>query len=132
MKIAAVHKEGEIQAALGDNTEIMVVTIERGEPIQKQVIPIAKEEVVSVLLKLASNQIDVLIAGEVGMNIQSAMRMMGVQMILGCTGHPIDNIAGYLAGEQIGDPSKILYPPEMAEDDPMQCMHDCSKCSGCH
>lgn len=132
MKIAAVHKDGEIQNKLGDNTEIMVVTVENGEPVSKEIVPIAEDEMVSVLFKLAYNQIDVFLADEVGMSIQSAMRMMGVQMILGCTGNAIENIAGYLTGEQIGDPSKIIYPPEMDEDDPMQCMHDCSKCSGCH
>ncbi|MGN1030907.1 MAG: NifB/NifX family molybdenum-iron cluster-binding protein [Butyricicoccaceae bacterium] len=132
MKIAAVYKDGEIQTKLSDNAEIMVVTVENGEPVNKEIVPMAEDEMVSVLFKLASNQVDVFIAGEVGMSIQSAMRMMGVQMILGCHGSPIDNIAGYLSGEQIGDPSKIIYPPEMDEDDPMQCMHDCSKCSGCH
>ena len=132
MKIAAVVKNGKIAETIAESQEILVVTEEKGVPVSKEIISIGDDEITSVLFKLAMQNIDVFLAGEVGTALQSTLRMLGVELLPGCTGDAIDNIAGYMLHEDIGDKSKIVIPEE-DENDPMNCMHDCAKCmAGCH
>lgn len=132
MKIAAVTKGSEIAPSISDGTEVLIVTEEGGVPIAKETLEIGELPITSVLFKLSMQNIDTLLAGEVGTALQSTLRMLGVNLLPGCTGDAIDNIAGYLAHEDVGDPSKIVIP-EVDEDDPLNCLHDCSKCmAGCH
>lgn len=132
MKIAAVTRDGKIAPTIAESTEILIVTEENGLPISKEVIEVGEDEITSMLFKLAMQNIDVLLADEIGTALQSTLRMLGVQMLPGCEGDAVENIAGYLTNEQVGDPSKIVVPQE-DENDPLGCLHDCSKCmSGCH
>ena len=132
MKIAAVTKDGMIAQTISESKEILVVTEENGKPVAKEIISIGDDEITSVLFKLAMQNIDVLLAGEMGAALQSTLRMLGVKLIPGCVGDAIDNIAGYMSNEDIGDMSKIIIPEE-DENDPMNCLHDCAKCmAGCH
>lgn len=133
MKIAAVvTKDGKIAHTIAESTEILVVTEEKGLPVAKELIEIGDEEITSTLFKLAMQNIDVLLANEIGAALQSTLRMLGVQMLPGCEGDAVENIAAYLTGEPIGDASKIIVPQEDA-DDPLNCLHDCAKCmAGCH
>ncbi len=133
MKIAAViTADGNIAHTITESTQVMVVTEENGAPVAKEMIEIGEEEITGTLFKLAMKNIDVLLADEVGTALQSTLRMLGMQVLPGCEGDAIENIAGYLANEPVGDPSKIVIPEE-DENDPMNCLHDCSKCmAGCH
>lgn len=132
MKIAAVVRDGKIAHNVADSMEILIVTEENGLPVSKEVIKIDGEEITSILFKLALQNIDVLLAGEIGVALQSTLRMMGVQMLPGCEGDAVENIAAYLMHEDIGDPSKIVIA-EADENDPLNCLHDCAKCmSACH
>ena len=132
MKIAAVAKDGKIAKTITESEEILVVTEENGVPVSKEIIAIGDDEITSILFKLAMQNIDVFLAGEVGTALQSTLRMLGVELLPGCEGDAIDNIAGYMLHEDIGDKSKIVIPEE-DENDPMNCMHDCAKCmAGCH
>ena len=40
-------------------------------------------------------------------------------------------VAKFLVGEKQGDPTLLEIGREEDPDDPMACMHDCAKCSGC-
>lgn len=132
MKIAAVSKDGMIAKTISESTEILVVTEENGVPVAKEMIQIGDDEITSVLFKLSLQNVDVLLAGEMGAALQSTLRMLGVQLLPGCEGDAVENIAGYMMHEDIGDPSKIIIPEE-DENDPLNCLHDCSKCmAGCH
>ena len=132
MKIAAVTKDGMIAKTISESTEILIVTEENGEPVAKERMEIGNDGITSVLFKLSLQNIDVLLAGEVGAALQSSLRMLGINLLPGCEGDAIENIAGYMMHEDIGDPSKIFIPVE-DENDPMNCLHDCSKCmAGCH
>ncbi|MDY4444106.1 MAG: hypothetical protein SPE35_08155, partial [Butyricicoccus sp.] len=93
---------------------------------------LGEKGITSVLFQLSQQNIDILLAGEVGTALQSTLRMLGMHVLPGCTGDAIDCLAGLLSGEKVGDPSKIVIP-EVDEDDPMNCMHDCAKCmADCH
>lgn len=127
MKVAAAVKDGVIAPALNESTEVMIVTKENGQPVSKEVISLDGAGITSVLFKLSMQNIDVMLAGEVGTALQETLRMIGMQVLPGCQGDAVECIAGLLAGEQVGDPSKIVIPEE-DEDDPMHCMHDCAKC----
>lgn len=127
MKIAAITLDGAIAQNVAEATEILVVTAEERIPTAKETVPIGGAEITGVVLKLAAQDLDVLIAGEVSTLLQSTLRMLGISLYPGCAGDAIEQIAAYLAGEEIGDPSKIVIPEE-DENDPMACMHDCARC----
>ncbi len=127
MKIAAFIKEDQIAQNVTEATEILIVETEDKTPTAKEVLKIEGQEITSVLLKLAARNIDVLLANDLSVVLQSSLRMLGISLYPGCQGDANEQIAAYLLGEDIGDPSKIVIPEE-DEDDPMSCMHDCSRC----
>ena len=128
MKIAAIMKDdGCIAKTTAEATKIIVVTEEARIPTAKEILDIGGQEITSVVLKLASRDIDVFLAGDMSTLLQSTLRMLGISLYPGCEGDAIETIAAYLTGEEIGDPSKIVIPEE-DENDPMACIHDCSKC----
>lgn len=127
MKIAAAVQEARIAPTIAESTEILIVTEENGTPVAKESIAIGADGITSVLFKLSMQNIDVLLAGEVGTALQSTLRMLGIQLLPGCQGDAVETIAAYMAGETVGDPSKISIPEE-DENDPMNCIHDCAKC----
>ncbi|MCQ2421347.1 MAG: hypothetical protein MJ118_09440 [Clostridia bacterium] len=127
MKIAAVTKDGLIAQNVSEANEILVVTAEEKIPTAKETIAIGGAEITSVVLKLAAQDLDVLLAGEVSTLLQSTLRMLGISLYPGCKGDAVEQIAAYLTGEEVGDLSKIVIP-EVDENDPMSCMHDCAKC----
>ena len=128
MKIAAMMKDdGCIARTVAEATKIMIVTEEARVPTAKEIVEIGGQEITSTVLGLAKRDIDVFIAGEMSTLLQSALRMLGVSLYPGCEGDAIETIAAYLTDEPIGDPSKIVIPEE-DENDPMACIHDCSRC----
>lgn len=132
MKVAAAVRDGKIAHTISGSTEVLIVTEEDGKPVARDTISLDGQQITSVLFSLSQQNIDILLAGEVGTALQSTLRMLGMHVLPGCTGDAIDCIAGLLSGEKVGDPSKIVIPEE-DEDDPMNCMHDCAKCmANCH
>lgn len=127
MKIAVFACDGQVANNASDATQVIVVTVEDGVPNAKEILDIGGQELTSVVLKLASRNIDVLIAGDISTLLQSTLRMLGISLYPGCKGDANENIAAYLLGEELGDPSKIVIPEE-DENDPMSCMHDCARC----
>ncbi|MDO5548904.1 MAG: hypothetical protein Q4F79_10510 [Eubacteriales bacterium] len=128
MKIAAMMKDdGCIAGTTAEATKILLVTEEARIPTAKEVLDIGGQEITSVVLKLAAQNVDVFLAGEMSTLLQSTLRMLGISLYPGCEGDAIEQIAAYLTGEIVGDPSKIVIPEE-DENDPMACIHDCAKC----
>jgi len=54
-----------------------------------------------------------------------------VLLVPGCEGSAEESVAKFLVGEKQGDPTILEIGREEDPDDPMACMHDCAKCSGC-
>ena len=98
MKVAAAVKDGVIAPALNESTEVMIVTEENGQPVSKEVISLDGAGITSVLFKLSMQNIDVMLAGEVGTALQETLRMIGMQVLPGCQGDAVECIAGLLAG----------------------------------
>ena len=71
MKVAAAVKDGVIAPALNESTEVMIVTEENGQPVSKEVISLDGAGITSVLFKLSMQNIDVMLAGEVGYVFQN-------------------------------------------------------------
>ena len=63
--------------------------------------------------------------------IRNALEMIGVLLVPGCEGSAEEAVAKFLVGEKQGDPTLLEIGREEDPDDPMACMHDCAKCSGC-
>ena len=123
--------EGLIAANLGSCKQVLVVTTEGREPVSKHMAEVRGTSTTD-LIKLASmEQIDVLICGSLGLAIRNALEMIGVLLVPGCEGPAEEAVAKFLVGEKQGDPTLLEIGREEDPDDPMACMHDCAKCSGC-
>ena len=92
MKVAAAVKDGVIAPALNESTEVMIVTEENGQPVSKEVISLDGAGITSVLFKLSMQNIDVMLAGEVGTALQETLRMIGMQVLPGCQGDAVECI----------------------------------------
>ncbi|MGE4549010.1 MAG: NifB/NifX family molybdenum-iron cluster-binding protein [Intestinibacillus sp.] len=132
MKIAVPTENGSIFAQLGQAKEFTVVTVsEDGRQFEKEIVPARGDGVISVVSLMAERRVDALICGELGLMARSAFEMIEIELVPGCEGPADEAISKYLAGEKQGDPSILSVEVEMDENDPMRCMHDCSKCGGC-
>jgi predicted Fe-Mo cluster-binding NifX family protein len=98
---------------------------------ETQVVPSPGVGSSAMLRFIGQNAIDALICGELGIASRNALEMLGVQLIPGCSGSAEEAVSRFLAGETQGDPTVLSLCREDDPDDPMNCMHDCSKCSGC-
>ena len=131
MRIGVAFDEGQIAANLGSCKQVLVVTTEGREPVSKHMAEVRGTSTTD-LIKLASmEQIDVLICGSLGLAIRNALEMIGVLLVPGCEGPAEEAVAKFLVGEKQGDPTLLEIGREEDPDDPMACMHDCAKCSGC-
>ena len=72
-----------------------------------------------------------LICGRLGIASRNALEMLGVLLVPGVTGPAEEAAAKFLVGEKQGDDTVLRLCREEDPDDPMACMHDCSKCAGC-
>ena len=112
MRIGVAFDEGQIASNLGSCKQVLVVTTEGREPVSKHMAEVRGTSTTD-LIKLASmEQIDVL-------------------LVPGCEGAAEEAVAKFLVGEKQGDPTLLEIGREEDPDDPMACMHDCAKCSGC-
>ena len=131
MKIAIPYENGQVAQELAACQEYMVLTVEGSEPTAKDLVPCEGSGATAMLSFIGLHQIDVLICGKLGIAARNALEMLGVLLVPGVTGSCAEAAAKFLVGEQQGDPSVLALCREEDPDDPMQCMHDCSKCAGC-
>ena len=86
---------------------------------------------IGLITSVAQTDIDVLICGEMGVSTRNALEGLGVLLIPGAEGNAEEAAAKFLCGELKGDDVFLTSHREEDPDDPMNCMHDCSKCAGC-
>lgn len=131
MKIAIPYKEGKIVQPLSDCRTLMILTTKDTEPVAKELVPCDFTGTTAMLKLVGLRQIDVFICGQLGISTRNALEMLGVVIVPGVTGSCDEAAARFLAGEDLGDPSVLSLCREEDPDDPMNCMHDCSRCAGC-
>lgn len=131
MKIAIAYQAGSVAASLGSCQEFLIVTAENGEPTGKELVTCSGEGHIRLLNFIGQYAIDVLICGELGIASRNALEMLGVLLVPGVTGSAEEAAAKFLVGEKQGDDSVLSLCREEDPNDPMACMHDCSKCAGC-
>lgn len=130
MKIAIAHQNGQVADA-GGCTEYLIVTVENGQPTAKELAAAPGAGSTAMLTFLGMTQADVLICGALGVAMRNALEMLGILLVPGVTGPAEEAAAKFIVGEKQGDPSILEVCREEDPDDPMECMHDCSKCAGC-
>ena len=118
MNIGVAYENGRIAKNLGDCREVLIITTEGREPVGKRIAGIAGTSATD-LIKFA------------GLATRNALEMLGVLLVPGCEGSAEESVAKFLVGEKQGDPTILEIGREEDPDDPMACMHDCAKCSGC-
>ena len=131
MRIAVPYENGQVVQSLADCKSFLVVTAEGGEPVAKEQLPCTDTGSASMLKLIGLHQIDVLICGGQGISTRNALEMLGVLLVPGVSGSCEEAVAKFLTGERQGDPSVLTLCREEDPDDPMNCMHDCSRCAGC-
>lgn len=131
MKIAVPYENGQVARDLAACQEYLILTVQNGEPTAKELAPCAGSGATAMLTFIGMHQIDVLICGELSIAARNALEMLGVLLVPGVTGSCEEAAAKFLVGEQQGDPTVLGLCREEDPDDPMSCMHDCSKCAGC-
>ncbi len=131
MNIGVAYENGRIAKNLGDCREVLIITTEGREPVDKRIAGIAGTSATDLIKFAGLEQIDVLICGSLGLATRNALEMLGVLLVPGCEGSAEESVAKFLVGEKQGDPTILEIGREEDPDDPMACMHDCAKCSGC-
>lgn len=131
MKIAIPYDNGQVAQELAACREFLLLTAEGAEPVSKELAACEGGGSASLLSFVGLNQIDVLICGGLGIATRNALEMLGVLIVPGVSGGCEEAAAKFLAGERQGDPTVLTLCREEDPDDPMSCMHDCSKCAGC-
>lgn len=131
MKIAIAYKDGAVAPTLGTCQAFLLVSADNGQPTDKTLVSCPGEGHIRLLHFVGHYAIDVLICGELGIASRNALEMLGVVLIPGVTGCAEEAAAKFLVGEKQGDDSILKRCREEDPDDPMACMHDCSKCAGC-
>lgn len=131
MKIAIPSQNGNINPELGKATEFTIITTENKIVQTTELMPARGEGNIAAVSFLADVQADVLICGEIGLMARNALQMIELILVPGCTGDVQKAVSNFLAGIKQGDSSILDVEVEMDENDPMQCMSDCSKCGGC-
>ena len=131
MNIGVAYENGRIAKNLGDCREVLIITTEGREPVGKRIAGIAGTSATDLIKFAGLEQIDVLICGSLGLATRNALEMLGVLLVPGCEGSAEESVAKFLVGEKQGDPTILEIGREEDPDDPMACMHDCAKCSGC-
>ena len=131
MNIGVAYENGRIAKNLGDCRECSLSPPRAGNR-SASALPGLPARLRPTLIKFAGlEQIDVLICGSLGLATRNALEMLGVLLVPGCEGSAEESVAKFLVGEKQGDPTILEIGREEDPDDPMACMHDCAKCSGC-
>ena len=120
MKIAIAYADGSVASDLGLCQQFLIVTAEGGQPTAKDLVSCPGEGHIRLLNFVGQYAVDVLICGRLGM-----------LLVPGVTGPAEEAAAKFLVGEKQGDDTVLRLCREEDPDDPMACMHDCSKCAGC-
>lgn len=131
--IAIPTEDGKVCPHLGKAPLFTLVTVsDDGKQFTKEQVAVKETGHIAVVNLLADRGVHTLICGELGLMARSALQMMEIELVPGCAGDVDACVSRYLAGEAQGDPSILEVEITMDENDPMQCMHDCAKCGGCH
>lgn len=131
MKIAVPYENGQVAQELSPCREYLLLTAEGGEPVSKELAVCEGSGATAMLSFIGLHQIDVLICGRLGIAARNALEMLGVLLVPGVTGGCEEAAAKFLAGERQGDPTVLTLCREEDPEDPLGCMHDCSRCAGC-
>lgn len=131
MKIAIAYEAGLVAKSLSSCQEFLILAEENGEPTGKELVTCLGDGHVRLLSFIGQYAIDVLICGELGIASRNALEMLGVLLVPGVTGSAEEAAAKFLVGEKQGDDTVLSLCREEDPNDPMACMHDCSKCAGC-
>lgn len=132
MRIAIPNENGQIAAHMAQCSTFTLIDVQEDGTFSKENITLEHTGNAPMMKMLAEQKAQVLICGEMGLMTRSALEMLEIEMVPGCSGAIDTAVDRYLKGEKQGDDSILSVEIVMDENDPMQCMHDCAKCGGCH
>lgn len=130
MNIAVAFSEGQV-GPLSESKEILLFHIADKKITGRELLPVPEGGTTALMPFLAQHEAEVVICGELSVVARNVLEMLGIVLVPGVTGDAEPAVHKFLAGEKQGDPSVLEVCREEDPDDPMQCLHDCSKCAGC-
>lgn len=99
MKIAVTYENGEIFQHFGRTEAFKVYEVDEGKIVSAQVLPTNGSGHEALADFLAENQIEAVICGGVGGGMQTALAVVGIEVISGIQGDPDAAVEAYLNGE---------------------------------
>ena len=123
MKIAATYENGEIFQHFGRTEQFKVYQVEDGQVVSAQVLPTGGTGHEALADFLAGNQIETVICGGLGEGMQTALAIVGIEVISGIQGDADAAVEAYLRGELESAGVNCSHHEEG---------HGCGGCHGCH
>ena len=128
MKIAVTYENGEVFQHFGRTEQFKVYQVEDGQIRSAQVLPTGGTGHEALADFLAGNQIETVICGGLGGGMQTALALVGIQVISGIQGDADAAVEAYLRGEL--ESAGVNCSHHEGEE------HDCGgchgSCQGCH
>ena len=128
MKIAVTYENGEVFQHFGRTEQFKVYQVEDGQIRSAQVLPTGGTGHEALADFLAGNQIETVICGGLGGGMQTALSLVGIEVISGIQGDADGAVEAYLRGELESSGVNCSHH-EGGE-------HDCGgchgSCQGCH
>lgn len=130
MKILVACENGQISQSIGTCKEFLLIETENKTITNTKTINAPGNGITSLFSFFTANPCDILVCGTISKRAKNTLLMLGFILFPGCTGEPQEIAQKILNGEKVGDESILDdSEPTYAEDDPMNCMADCSTCT---
>ena len=113
MRIAMPSEKGMIYQHFGQATEFTVYEVEAELIKNKEFIPVEGPGDEALANFLTLHSVNIVICGNIGSSVKSALRAKRIELIPGITGTADDAIVKYLSGEKMGNPDmECVHQPE--------------------
>lgn len=134
MKILIPCEGSKISQDIGSCKEFLLVEAEDGKVTNTSTMSAPGTGITSLFGLFTRIEADAMICGDISRRAKNTIMMLGMELTPGCEGDPMEAVDKYLKGEVQGKPELLEDPEfEYTEDDPLNCMHDCEKCTlECH
>lgn len=134
MKILIPCENGKISQDVGSCKEFLLFETENKEVVKQTILRASGNGITSLFGFFNEVQADIMICGDISRRAKNTILMLGFELIPGCEGDPKEAVAKFLKGIKQGKPELLEDPEsEYTADDPMNCMHECEKCTlECH
>ena len=129
MKIAVTYENGEIFQHFGRTEQFKVYDVEDGRVVSAQVLSANGTGHEALADFLAGNQIETVICGGLGGGMETALAIVGIEVVSGIQGNADEAVEAYLRGE-LESAGVNCHHHDEEEGHECSCEGGCSGCGG--